>query len=102
MVWYLLKVLRENIPNLEFYTQQNYYSETKEKKIKRETLKEYTILRVFLKGHVSFAFSKKRNLIVGERFEKQVAIASKDTGKSKQALAINDNDKIVGRWWWWR
>lgn len=91
--------MRDNIPNLEFYTQQNYYSETKEKrKSRRKTLKECTILRIFAKEHVKFAFSKKRNPLLGWRLEKQVARASRGAGahmgKSKWVLAIHDNDDI--------
>lgn len=51
-----------------------------------------------MKEHVKFAFSKERNPLLGGRLEKEVAIASRDTGihlsKSKWALAIHDNDDI--------
>lgn len=51
-----------------------------------------------MKEHVKFAFSKKRNPLLGGRLEKEVAIASRDTGihmgKSKWALAIHDSDDI--------
>ena len=73
--------MRDNIPNSEFYTQHNYYSETKEnKKSRRQTQKEYTVLRILVKEHVKFAFSKERNPLLGGKLEKEVAIASRDTG----------------------
>ena len=41
VIWYLFKVSRERVLILEFYIQQNYYSETKEKKMEIKCLKNY-------------------------------------------------------------